>query len=433
MLLHCDFESALSSKRHTMYYLKLTLGALLFSATWIVFVFITAFYGWWMRPIAAPGDTAEFFRKATHKLEQANLGNGALVLIENGKVVHEYYTSSNHSVDQDTLFATASMSKWLTAFAAMKLVQDGLLNLDQPISDYLSRWQLPETGFASDGVTVRRLLSHTAGLTDGLGFGDYTLEEAVPTVEESLSAPRTSDGRIAEIAVTVEPGTQWIYSGGGYLILELVIEEVSGMEFSEYMHTQFFTELGMLRSTYSPINLFENNAGSYDSNGEPAPVYQYASSAATGFATTSADLSKFVMAQLMALQADPVITQDTLEAMRTPHGRTLGFDIWGLGTILYAPSKNGDFVFGHDGGNDPAINSTARINPDNNDAIIVLETGHLSLATNIGSQWVLWQTGMPDFLDSDSVIKSMTLPIIIGLLVLLSVIMYFAVITRRKH
>lgn len=393
-----------------MYYIKLSIGATLLIALWAGFVFLTAFYGWWMTPIAATGNTDEFYRNALEIIEEENLGNAAFILIENGSIAREYYSDSKEPIDRDTVFATASMSKWLTANGVMKLVQDRKIDLDTPVSSLLSRWELPPSEFDNEAVTVRHLLSHTAGLSDGLGFGDYGTEEELPTLEESLSDPRTSDDRKVELVVSATPGTVWNYSGGSYLILQLLIEEVSGKTFEDYMSEEFFNPLNMARSTYRSIDSFENNAGSYDRYGEPAPIYQYASGAATGFATSSADLSRFVLAQLSGSGTDYILSRETLESMRVPHGRTSGFDVWGLGTILYAPTRGGDFVFGHDGGNDPAINSTARINPDNADAIILLETGHLSLATNIASQWVLWQTGYPDILDSDSVIQSMFLP-----------------------
>jgi hypothetical protein len=166
-----------------------------------------------------------------------------------------------------------------------------------------------------------------------------------------------------------------------------------------------------------------NNAGSFNRNGEKAPLHQYASSAATGSATSSSDLAKFVLALIPESGSDIILSPQTQKIMREPHGQQFGFDIWGLGTILYAPSSNGDFVFGHDGGNDPAINSAARINPATGDAIISLETGHLSLATNIGSAWVLWQTGYPDVLGNDAVMASMTVPASLGVLFILLIIL----------
>ena len=76
----------------------------------------------------------------------------------------------------------------------------------------------------------------------------------------------------------------------------------------------------------------------------------------------------------------------------------MGADIWGLGTVLYAPTKQGDVVFGHDGANEPAISATVRINPNTQDAIIVLATGSQGLASQLGAAWVFWQTGVPDIL-----------------------------------
>jgi hypothetical protein len=83
--------------------------------------------------------------------------------------------------------------------------------------------------------------------------------------------------------------------------------------------------------------------------------------------------------------------------------------------MLYAPTSSGDFIFGHDGSNEPAINTTLRINPDNHDAIIVLTTGNPMLASSIGYEWTLWQTGSPDFLMIDKALSSAIIPLVLGL------------------
>ena len=100
--------------------------------------------------------------------------------------------------------------------------------------------------------------------------------------------------------------------------------------------------------------------------------------------------------------------------MRQTHASIYGADIWGLGTILYAATRNRDVVYGHDGQNEPAINSTARINPDNGDAIAVLVSGRKSLATNLGFEWVLWQTGLPGVLGTGRVIREAMRPFFAG-------------------
>ena len=400
--------------------LKQAIFILLIMLIWWGVVFITGLYGWWMTPVAEPGDADSFFHHAKTAIDSNNKGNAALVLIEDGIVVHEYYSASNDPIDKDTVFFTASMSKWITAVATMKLVEEGKLNLDQPVSTMLSRWQLPNSAYDNNGVTVRRLLSHTAGLTDGLGFGDYLPEEAIPSVEEELSHPRASQEGDITISVGIEPGTEWKYSGGGYLILQLLIEEITGLPFTSYVSNEVFQPLDMTRSTYEFMGNLDNHAGSYDSHGKQAPLYQYASSAATGFISSSSDLKNFMLSQLNTTTRPRILSDASIKQMRVPHGSSAGFDIWGLGTILYAPTPDGDFVFGHDGANEPAINSAARINPSTNDAIIVLLTGHPSLATRIGSDWVLWQTGIPDVLDNSATFKSMLVPGLLGSLLVLA-------------
>ena len=100
----------------------------------------------------------------------------------------------------------------------------------------------------------------------------------------------------------------------------------------------------------------------------------------------------------------------------------MNFGIWGLGTILYVQAPRGDFVFGHDGANEPAINTSVRLNPETSDGFVMLVSGHPSLASSIGSEWVLWQTGYPDFLSSDRALKSALFPMLVcslGILLLL--------------
>ena len=211
-----------------------------------------------------------------------------------------------------------------------------------------------------------------------------------------------------------------------YLLLELLVEEVTGQTFEDYMQEAIFSPLDMNRSGYGVISSYENNAGTIDRNGQRGTIFKYASKAATAFVTSTSDLSKLVLSQLTSSQGKRVLAENTIRDMREPHGKASGFDIWGLGAILYSPTKNGDFVFGHDGGNDPAINTIARINPETNDAIIIMETGHPSLATNIGSEWVLWETAYPDVLDTDAVFASMYLPVVIGVIAILLLAFYFA-------
>ena len=159
-----------------------------------------------MTSVAERSNHAEFFDWAVKEIDSKNSGTAALVLIEDGVVVHRFFANG---VDEQTLFATASFSKWITALAVMSLVEQNKVDLDAPVSNYLSRWQLPDSEFDNGEVTIRRLLSHTAGLTDGLGFGDYLSSELLPSLEEELSNPRASRGTEVAITVGLEPGNKF--------------------------------------------------------------------------------------------------------------------------------------------------------------------------------------------------------------------------------
>lgn len=355
-------------------------------------------FGLWRRPIAPSNDSDAFMRAAVSMIDAGNRANTALILVEGGDISAEHYSSSADSIDRNTVFATASLSKWIAAHAVLKLVEQGKLDLDRPVESYLTRWRFPVGAFASNAVTARRLLSHTAGLTDGLGFGDYGADETLPSLEQSLAAPRASSGRAATpISVGIEPGTGFRYSGGGYLVLELLVEELSGEPFEVFVTREILLPLGMERSSYADLSVTNNSAKSYDTDGKPAPVYRYASRAATGFTTSAGDMAQLVLAHLRSGEGAP-LTAKTLASMRKAEAQTMGVDLWGLGTVLYAPTKAGSVVFGHDGVNEPAISATVRINPETQDAIIVLATGSRALASQLGAEWVFWQTGLPDVL-----------------------------------
>jgi len=391
----------------------LVLGSLAAIAAWSAFALFVGFYGWWMKPIAPHGDHGAFYTEARRMIDEANPGNTAFILMDDGEVVGEYYAKTEHSVDENTVFPTASFSKWITALGVMSLVEDGRVGLDDPVAMYLTRWRLPNSPYDEEDVTVRRLLSHTSGLTDGLGFGDYEAGEPVPSLEETLANPRASSGRDVEIAVGAEPGNKFAYSGGGYLILQLLIEEASGQDYQSYIKEKILDPLEMRKSSFDFIGNIDGATDSFDVNGKPAPQYQYAAPGATGFASSVADLTRLVKAIGSAEPALDLSAQ-TLQSMREPEAFVYGAGIWGLGTMLYAPTRSGDSVFGHDGANEPAINVSVRINPETKDAYLMLVNGHPSLASDVGAAWVLWQTGNPDFLSTDRVLISALPPMLVG-------------------
>lgn len=375
-------------------------GGIVAILIWVGVVAVGSREGWW-RPLPAQrGDAKAFLDAAGTKIGRESKGNAALVLLEHGRVVGEYFATRSRPVDGDTLFQVASMSKWITAWGVMTLVEKRRIDLDAPVSRYLKRWRLPPSDYNNDDVTVRRLLSHTAGLTDGLGYRGFAPGQKPQTLEASLThAADAMPGVSGVVRVGVRPGSEFRYSGGGFTLLQLLIEEVSGEGFDDYIRETVLLPLGMTESTFvvpDPAHL----AVFYDENGKRAIHYRFTALAAASLYTSTNDLMRFLDAQLKGPRGEPVgrgvLRSDTVELMRHPQASIFGLPIWGLGTILYAPNNAGGFIVGHDGNNYPAINTTARLDPATGDGIIMLETGNGTVASEIGGDWTYWHTGVVD-------------------------------------
>lgn len=407
----------------------LTLTALI--AWTAIFVFGTL-NGWWRSPVAPENDSDKFLTHVQEQLESNLEGNSALILIEDGKIVHENYSSIGTPVDRDSLFQVASLGKFVAAWGVMTLVETGHLELDTPVSSYLNRWQLPKSGFGNEGVTVRRLLSHTAGLTDGLGYAG--VEPGTPTqpIEDSLThASDASPGNDGRTRVGQPPGEGANYSGGGYTLLQLLIEEVSGMTYEAYMQQAVFEPLGMTRSKYTvDLETEPNLAENFNLERETTPYLSFTSSAATGLYTTAADMARFAQANLNG--APTSLSTETLTEMRSPQAFLLGQPFWAPGVMLFAPDNGDGHIFGYDGSNEPAITTTTRINTATQDAIVFLMTGHEDLAARIGDEWIYWQTGTQGPLQAIGIVIG-DLPIIATgwLLILIGGIIYLVVFPRK--
>ncbi len=248
-----------------------------------------------------------------------------------------------------TLFQAASMSKPVAALAALRLVERGRLGLDDDVNEHLVSWKLPrDDRFAGEPVTLRRLLSHTAGL--GVhGFLGYASGEPVPTPREVLDGDGPANS--PPVRVDIAPGSAWRYSGGGYTVVQQLVEDVEGRPFAEIMR-DLLSELGMRESVYEqplPAERAPLAATPYRNDGLPVEGgwHTYPELAAAGLWTTPTDLARYVLAVGRWLEGDevgvlgPEMTRTMLEPVR---------DEWGLG-----PSTAGsgaDLRFGHGGANE---------------------------------------------------------------------------------
>lgn len=128
--------------------------ALVAMLAWAALVGADAWFGWSRAPIAARGDAQAFFEAAASRIDREHRGNAILVVIEQGRVVGVHDQTIGAPVNDDTLFQVASLSKWVTAWGVMTLVEQGEIDLDAPVSRYLTRWRLPDSPY-NEQVTVR--------------------------------------------------------------------------------------------------------------------------------------------------------------------------------------------------------------------------------------------------------------------------------------
>jgi len=206
---------------------------------------------------------------------------------------------ANKGVTPETLFQAASVSKSVTAFAALRLVQQGKLNLDEDVNRKLVSWKVPENEFTrNEKVTLRRLLSHTAGLNVA-SVGGYLASEPLPTTVQILDGEKPANNEPVRVDRT--PGKEFRYSGGGYVAVQLLLMDVTHKSFPELMHDLVFEPLGMTHSTFEvPLrkSLWPQAAKPYASDGtsaEPGWPLGYPAMAPAGLWTTPSDLARFAM------------------------------------------------------------------------------------------------------------------------------------------
>ncbi|MCV9927293.1 beta-lactamase family protein [Flavobacterium sp. LS1R49] len=186
------------------------------------------------------------------QLEKYKLAGFSLVVFKDYKIVYTNQfgvksIDSKEKIDQNTAFSTASISKPITALLCFMLEEKGLINLDDPIDGYLKRWHLPKSKFIENNrPTWRQFLNHTAGTTQS-GFADYYEGDTIPTIKESLlgKIPRYDK----EIDFLFTPGTGWAYSGGGYVIVQMALEDTFNKSIAELAKEYIFSPLGLKNTT----------------------------------------------------------------------------------------------------------------------------------------------------------------------------------------
>jgi len=271
--------------------------------------------------------------------------------------------SENRPVDTSTLFLAGSISKPISAIRAHQLVEKGKLKPDENVNKFLTSWQVPDNEFtATEKVTLRRILNHTAGLTVW-GFPGYDKGDTIPSVIDVLDGKGNTD----PIRVYKIPGESWMYSGGGYTIMQLMITDVIGKTFPETMKENVLEPLGMHTSTFEnplPKKYADAAATGYRSNGDEVegkwPIYP--EMAAAGLWTTPSQLIQYAVEiqKIHQSKVDGSLKFTTVEEMLTP-----GMNGHGLGPVI------SEYTFGH-GGADEGFRADLTAWKDLPNAIVIM-------------------------------------------------------------
>jgi len=259
-------------------------------------------------------------------------------------------TGTADSVTATTLFQAASISKPVAATGMLSLVAQGKLTLDDPVNDYLTSWKVPDNRFtAQSQVTLRRIVSHSAGLTVH-GFPGYAAGEPIPTVQQILDGEPPAN--TPAVRVDTVPGRLGRYSGGGITVEQLAMMDVTGEPFPEVMKRLVLDPAGMTHSTYEqplPEARRGEEAAGHRSDGTEVEGrwHTYPEMAAAGLWTTPTDLLEWAMAITAARSGGPdaILPMPLALGMLTPQ-----FDAFGLGPALGGEGRG--FHFGHGGANE---------------------------------------------------------------------------------
>lgn len=292
------------------------------------------------------------------RMEYHRVPGVAIAVIEDGEVAHAIgvgvrSTGSGEPVDADTLFNVGSISKVVTAATTLRLVAQDRLTLDRDVNDYLHSWHLPSApGNAPAPVTLRMLMSHTAGLNVH-GFADFEPGEALPSLLDTL------DGRAPAKNPPVRrqrlPGLFGDYSGGGTVVEQLVLEDAAGQPLEAIARREVFAPIGMRRSTFStPVpDRHRNIAGAHDEDGAPTAQPRgwesFPQSAAAGLWTSANELGAFVGALIRSYRGDAAFLPQSLavqmmtEVAPSWHGLGPRMDGAGLTRIFHHGGSNDSY------------------------------------------------------------------------------------------
>lgn len=371
---------------------------LILSIVWVQFISKLFPENEHLKNIPLNSFTSYIDTRIQESMKKYNIPGATLALIKSGETVWvQAYGSADletgRKMTVDTYVRVQSISKPVTAWGIMKLVEEGQIDLDTPIVQYIKNWKFPQSEFEENEITARQLLSHTAGLPIGDFYNYFSPVDDLPTLEESLSK---------EAVPMMEPGMAFSYSNTGFNLLELLIEEVTGRDFAEYMSKEILIPLGMNHSSFEwSENLQPAVPFGYNLNGEAISVYVYPEKGSGGLFSTVSDIATFVSAGMPGFsQSQKVLNAQSIHQLYTPAITRLGvynlvFSSYGLGYYLENLS-NGNQAISH-GGQGTGWMTHFHSVPETGDGIVILTNSQRSwpFIANILREWSEWNDFAP--------------------------------------
>ena len=289
----------------------------------------------------------------------------------------------------DTLFRAESISKSVTAWGVMRLVDDGLVDLQQPVVRYFHDWHPPSSTHSWDDRTVGRVLSNNAGMPLGTIGEEYPPGSPMPSLRDYLSGA----------AVPVEaPGSGFIYSNVGFNMLELMIEQVTGQDFGDFMWVQVLEPLRMEHATFAwSESVSQRIATGYDQRGAAVQEYLYPARASGGLFAGVEDIARFVAAAVERSTSgvDQVLSHHSITRIQTPSVEIPGLfgvvaDNYGYGHFI-EELPDGRTAVWH-GGQGHGWMTHFHLVPESGDGIVILTNSQRSwpFISGVLRDWARW-------------------------------------------
>jgi CubicO group peptidase (beta-lactamase class C family) len=297
-------------------------------------------------------------------------------------------------VTADSVFEIASVTKPVTAWAMLKLAEEGRIDLDAPIETYLGGWALPPSEFDHSKVTARAILAHGAGLSKG---GD----SGVDAGEEPPSLREAADGATMEfgpVRVSHPPGEAYHYSSKGFVLLEMALETITGETFSDYLTREILHPLGMNDTAFGWTPELEARAAwGHDWYGNPLPHYEHATKAQGGLVATASDVARFLAASMADTQgAEPgrgVIKPSSVRETFTPFPFAGDTSEVGLGYNLHL---GGGTLVARKSGDHRGYKAVVFLMPDTGAGLVILANSDRAAPGVFADIACPWSRALPD-------------------------------------